>query len=734
MGEISLKLVVRIQAGFSLILFVLGLIILVGASRPRKPLLDRSDWEVSGRDVHFLGGTIDKYLISDDILKSPDLLLWSTQGAGKPNEIHLRSKIFKTPVYLSFPYAEGSQLNHDSIVLLCLESNIKIPLVSDHTNAAWTERTVRIPVDRCGSRAQLIFDSNGEYFTGFGTPFSANIFHYLKYSIFTAGFYFQLAFLFFLSQLFLSYFLSKSLLPKWISLTSGSILMFGIHSLLLFYLYSEKKELGISFSLISMMASLTLLLKERFRRSFVKRNYRWLCHLYSFGLFFSLLLWLKNSGNLTWLPSTRFYPAEWSSDNLLPVFSMKAFLNLENLNGLFGSWFISDRPPLFTGGVLGAALIWEGARQLGIGDCGIPPIFAYGTLLNLLWLFPFVVWRRHFGLRRSECQLAILALMSTGFVIFNSIYTWPKLMTVAFAFPSFVLIRQIRFSEIVQKGVLVTSIVCGVLSLLTHGGAVFYFIALTLLCLFHLKMIVKGMRSVLLGLFVGFLTYLPWLIWQNNVIKPRGALVKFALAGTFGWESSLTTWEVVSSAYSKLSITEWIDKKMLGILNWIGYFQEINYQVLFQDNSVFGIVRKIQQTSIIPSLGPFLIVLVLGWFVQHIPVRRHKLITLFLGMGIVSQLVNLLITWSHHVNGHNSYPGIFLLHFGLIAIFLKSFPRIYLWVAIVVSSVPWILAPAFDKSHFPFVGTLMLGFQASVIFSSFMVQNLGSEGKPESLH
>lgn len=658
---------------------------------------------------------LDRYTIGKDIFDSKDLRFWSSFAQGHPSSVKVESQDFATPSYLSFLYAEGQNSQHNSLFLECIETKKRIRLIDEQTNGSIVERTIQISGSECGPRSRLVFINDGSYYSGFSTPYKANIFHYLKYSTIACAFYFQISFLVFLLFFFLSYIFNKKMPPKFY-VPWGTIVIFGVISYFLFFVFWISRDLGVFTCTAGLSLAAYKLVKSPQSKRFWRENFDWIKALYCFGTILTMILWLKDSGNFSWLPSTRFSPAEWSSDNLLPIFTMKAFLNGEQLKGLFGLWEITDRPPLFTGAVLVASPIWELFRQIGRGDIGLPVMFSYAQILNCIWIFPLFYWRRVFKISKKEYLVLLSVLFSTSFILFNSIYTWPKLLTVFLTFPSILLVIKIFLKKELESRFLSWSLVGCILALQTHGGVIFYLFSVAILLMLNPLSLWRKKTPLIFALIATVVLWTPWILFEKLVIPSSGPLVKLAFAGTFGWDTKLSTLEIISDRYRNLTFQSWLDMKMLGLENWLGYFQEINYQNLYENNSLFGIIRKIQQTSLIPSLLPYLAMAAFAYKKINRNIIKDQNILPLVYLGIAGHLINLGITWSHHVNGHNSYPSIFCLFLACALLITKIRNKAIIAMFSLIFSIPWTIDTLLVPTQLPVVSQIVILLFATVIF------------------
>src|SRR4029453_19017372 len=59
----------------------------------------------------------------------------------------------------------------------------------------------------------------------------------------------------------------------------------------------------------------------------------------------------------------------------------------------------------------------------------------------------------------------------------------------------------------------------------------------------------------------------PWMIWQRVEDPPGNALIKFALAGTYGLgEEHKTIWATTVDAFARLTLSDWLRMRWESVL------------------------------------------------------------------------------------------------------------------------------------------------------------------------
>jgi hypothetical protein len=130
--------------------------------------------------------------------------------------------------------------------------------------------------------------------------------------------------------------------------------------------------------------------------------------------------------------------------------------------------------------------------------------------------------------------LLLLLILQAPIFIFNVTFLWPKILSVVFSLVFLILHINNTSSRAISKstGNIFSAITIGLaaaLSMLAHGGAVFFLIAAAL---YSIVARATGRLSYMVFSIGTFLTvYAPWVFYQKFVQPPGDRLLKWHLAG-----------------------------------------------------------------------------------------------------------------------------------------------------------------------------------------------------------
>jgi len=316
------------------------------------------------------------------------------------------------------------------------------------------------------------------------------------------------------------YALARVLVRRWrFDLAATPLLAYAISSLAgyaAFWVYLWSPLAGRVVSIGWMLAALAAVVALA-RRGFSREEAFPLALTFLTGLFYVAVLYLPSTG----IPAAQRFFVLRPPDNVIPQqFAERLYLG-QDPRRLFGDWLSSDRPPLQTGIQL---LI----RPLAFAPPGAERFYEMaGAVAQLAWLPAMVLLcaRAGFSPRRRALVLA-LAIFS-GYFLYNTVYTWPKLLAAAFSVGALVFAlpspRANRTASLAVAGS------CAALALLAHGGAVFFVVpAFVLLALARRLRLERGLAFA----FVAALLLLgPWSAYQRFYDPPGDRLLKMHLAG-----------------------------------------------------------------------------------------------------------------------------------------------------------------------------------------------------------
>lgn len=259
-----------------------------------------------------------------------------------------------------------------------------------------------------------------------------------------------------------------------------------------------------------------------------------------------------------------------SVDNKIPLLFAERLIN-GGEGFIVGDWLTGDRPPLATGFLLLFYSYYDINSQFSDFIA-----FMAGSFGNLLWIFPVVALLQIFGLDRARSFSVIIAILFLGPIFINTVYVWPKLLTVAFSLAALHLVwskvslgRMINFNVQLAKHAFVVSVLLS-LSYLSHGAVVFFIIAFFLIFL-----LIRGDNKSILFYFLGvflisFTFVYPFSYYQKNISPPSDRLAKWHLAGQIE-PVNKKFYDVLIDNYSDLGVIGALSAKINNLRAFVGF-------------------------------------------------------------------------------------------------------------------------------------------------------------------
>ena len=242
--------------------------------------------------------------------------------------------------------------------------------------------------------------------------------------------------------------------------------------------------------------------------------------------------------------SRRFGPPALSIDNFIPKIFADAVFQQHIPVPFLGDWLSSDRPPLQSG-----MLLWSYPWLHGDRDLSSQIV---GTILQLTSMAALWAYLDTAGVNRKTASLVLAAALFSGFTIFNSFFTWPKLLPagllliiLGYLFTS----RYIAIRSDVRVAVIVGA--AAAFAMLSHGGSAFGLLGLVLTLPILRRL--PGPRFTVAAIVVAGILYLPWALYQKYYDPPGDRLLKMHLAGTLEPRPEVTFLHLLATNYHKLS-------------------------------------------------------------------------------------------------------------------------------------------------------------------------------------
>jgi hypothetical protein len=693
---------------------LVGFCILLLPEKNKEPLVPRDGWAAGGAFVPDAQRP-HPWQVSDGILKHPQSVFWTSWRSdplGEPGR--LVSAHFRAPAVLAVPFSGFPSQAGGELYLECIESREKLRIAHGNAHYAWVERTIWLPASWCRSESRLVASSTGQrpsMHIAVGTPFTSSRLAWLKESVFVAVFLHALACaLLFVPGLAFAWLAGARRVETAVAMTLPATFLLGYLVFFGFYYGAPLMRFGVFFG---MMGSLIVVLaKWRPLLAWVNHSASaTVCRLFfGLSLAYVLLLYAADLGVGPYAANYRFAPAVWSTDNQVPPTVAEALYQETSLKHLIGRWRVSDRPPLMSGLFLLARPVWAPLKAIGGNDRLL--FYHYqiaGIVASTLWVIPiWLLLVRSAARSARQASLVVIAVATTGLVVFNSVFIWPKMLAGAFALGAYLAHPAVadngRAQAVVGEAAVGLLIA---LALLSHGGVVFGLVPLFVV--FALHRTADRIRGVVLPLVVAGVVLVPWLLWQRFEDPPGNALVKYALAGTYGFgEESKSLVATVRDVYSGLSLGSWLSLRGQAVLTLFGAFQPAAVGWLWsQPMDFLGQVRLADFVFVFPSLrlGNF------GWLVFAVALLRGRrdsapiaeaLFARWVLIGVAGVALNALVMWAAHVNWTESYVSLLLIITGLYSALLLTNASLRGWLlagqfayfAVVwwwspLSEVPW---------------------------------------------
>ena len=236
------------------------------------------------------------------------------------------------------------------------------------------------------------------------------------------------------------------------------------------------------------------------------------------GLFYLAVLYLPGT---TIDAAQRFFVVR-PQDNIVPrLFAEHLFQGVNLRDHFLGDWQTSDRPPLQTAILLLVRPVF--------GWLAIDPNTGYeigGAVAQLAWLPAAWLLCARAGFSPRQRAFVLAFMVFSGFFLYNTVYTWPKLLAAGMSITALVFAvtpSPRRPANIVLAGVFAA------LALLAHGGAVFFLVPAFVLAMALRRIALSP--ALAWGAVAGVVLLLPWSAYQRFYEPPGDWLLKIHLAG-----------------------------------------------------------------------------------------------------------------------------------------------------------------------------------------------------------
>ena len=282
----------------------------------------------------------------------------------------------------------------------------------------------------------------------------------------------------------------------------------GLTGYVAFFVYRLSPTFGLVGSVVASSALLAALLWRRRIDDDVGGNAPFVLAAL-FGLLYLACAFLFVPQGVPGLVNLLFFELVRSGDNNAALAFAHAVYKGMATSPPNGEWYFSDRPPLQTG----FDLFFTPLRALFGNDDAHQ---AAGTLLQVSVLAAVGLLGAALRLRGPLILLAVLTIGGSGFVFYNSIYVWPKLLAATFFLVALVpIVRAWLAQRRLTTAETLVLAAASALAMLSHGTAAFSLLALSILL------------AITFGRFFSFRTFALAAVTAAALSAPWAGYVRF---------------------------------------------------------------------------------------------------------------------------------------------------------------------------------------------------------------
>jgi hypothetical protein len=683
------------------------------------------------------------------VVRDPPARFWrnySPETGVRPGYVRtvpfeLKSGTLTIPVY-GFPNSMFAGLYVES---LKTQTTFQIDKGASHNQ--WDIYSLSLPQSLVHSEVRIVaYSNNAAALVGFGTPYyrENNALPGVSFSRLFVSVAISLGYLFLL--FFPIFWVIRNVRKRFdIETLLAAAILTSLLCFLLFFCAYSFAAIGRTAVRTWLLGSLGLVVWDASRRREWQR-YGSNTALLLLGLctvFYGFFLFSFNTVSPSYSANYVFWPAAWSTDNQIPV-ETAALLAKGSIQSEwpFGSWKLSDRPPLL------ASLLYPLAVVLNDSPMALGRSFTSITLqiaasgLQGFWILPAWMFFCRLGLGRKECLTGCLIVAASPFVFFNSVYVWPKLLSAGFCLAQFVYLPgPANDSHSVEgKKRSLLSGFSAALAIIAHSGIILAVVAVALIG--FLRVSVRRPAPALLSALAAFLVIVPWALWTKAVVPTTNPLPKYFFTGDYGLskpDETVLSW--TRNFYGAISTRDWLHSKGVAVQTLLGLERRDarNALGIFRNPFTgFSAVRAYQVFCLLPCLG------VLGLAIVPLYVaivRRSRVISggnnWIRDLGIACFLgfiFHFLLMMSPHLLHH--YPYFVLLALHLLAaasILIFNASRLMKCIALCnygLFTLFWVVLPTVSVLTDNIAG-LVLALAIFVLGSAFLITSLLGIAQPK---
>ncbi len=353
---------------------------------------------------------------------------------------------------------------------------------------------------------------------------------------------------------------------------------------------------------------------------------------------------------------------------------------------MFSDWFSSDRPPLQTGIFILFSIFSKNDLAYLVFSIGL-------QLMVIALVFLFII--RFLNLHKIGVIAFFILIFFNGFSFSNSLFVWPKMLSALYQGISFYYVYLILINQKYETKYYILFGISSSLAFLSHGGSIFYLLALAFGLLFTLKN-KQNVYSLLIGLLSSLIVYTPWIIYQKFIDPTNNRLIKWHLAN----DKSVTEdsfIDVIINKYQSLSLEDWIEIKVNQLeMNFTNIYSVISS--LFEQSN-YASIRTTSFLYMEYSFVFFSSFMLLAIFLIKNKLKNietKKFIFLLMGIYIGYLIIWVLILMSPTVIHHSSYFGWFSGFLSIIVI-VYYFNKLLFYILFALNTIFFFALYWFDN-------------------------------------
>lgn len=588
--------------------------------------LKSSEWEPSATFV--ANGDPKTGDLPKQIISSSESRFWRNYTPESPMPVgELRSKPFTVPVRnLLIPVVGFPSSRVTGVYLESENGGQRFSVAPGAAHIEWQPFAVTLPKDLVGSAFRIVaYAQSSRGYVGVGTPYyqTNRSLPGVRFSTLFASTFAAFAYA---ALLFAPAFM---LVRRWQD-TNGvrrfliCLVVVGLVSLPMFYLAYFNPALGRWAGRCWLLTSAGLLI-YLFRSRTTFSQSEWDC-LKLVACITACQAFFVFSFNLVSTPYAAnyvFFPAVWSTDNQIPPTLAELLVKgTADTEWAFGTWKISDRPPLLSTMLYPAAVVLRDLLPEISSSAEAMIFHVCGFLFQNSWVL--VVWAicARVGMNRRESVLTVLLLAFTPFVFLNTTYISPKILGATLCFVQYLFLPTGRREDASGRGIALDASICGIaaaLAIMAHTASGLAALAIFAFGAWSTR--IKAWWGLGVSGAVAACVVVPWIVWSRLYSPSRGPLPKYFLTGDFGFSGPpVSLLDATLQLYRSMSLSTWFQKKLFD-LSTLGGFELKDVPGGLSANlfASFDSIRAFQLFFLVPCLGALLVPLI--WLL----LKRNKL-------------------------------------------------------------------------------------------------------------